>query len=406
MGRFKAILGCLVFLGLSSAAQAGETHLLWKERPLLEEEGISFNVISVEDFVSNVKGGQQTKSTWLGVLDMDMSVDTGKAGLWAGGQFYVRGVNVHGHKKPSGELVGDLQGVDGNESPRISRLQELWYQHSWQEDRLTLLGGVHDMNFEFAVSENGWLYMNSGFGLTPSIANNVAVPTYPYPALGVRVLFTLREGLSLRTGVYDGDPGDSTDHPGGPDFSWNGKGGTFVVSEAAFDYRIPWGRAGLPGTCKAGFWFHSRDIDDVSSVDDNGDPVRHRNDYGAYGIIDQMLWQEAEGQGLSAFLMGGGAPEDRNTVALHAAGGLNYTGLIPGRNQDRSGIAVTHASISGKKRKAEDLDEAETTVEGTYRIVFNDNVAVQPDIQYVMSPSADPALKNATVVMLRMEIVY
>ena len=157
---------------------------------------------------------------------------------------------------------------------------------------------------------------------------------------------------------------------------------------------------------KGGFWYHSGNFDDVSSVDDNGSPVQYEANYGGYGIIDQMLWQESEGQGLSVFLTGGVAPKNRNTVDSHLGGGINYIGLIPGRDKDQIGFAVSHASISNKKREAEGIDSGETVLEGTYRFVLNDNITLQPDIQYIIDPSADPAVKNATVVAVRFEMIY
>jgi len=157
---------------------------------------------------------------------------------------------------------------------------------------------------------------------------------------------------------------------------------------------------------KLGVWHHSKNFDDVASVDDNGDPIRHDDNYGGYGIIDQLIWREKEDQGLSVFFTGGGAPQDRNLVDFHAAGGLTYLGLIPKRDKDQAGIGVTYSSISGKMRKAQDLEGGETTVEGTYRIVINDNIALQPDFQYVINPGADRTLKNATVCSLRLEIIY
>lgn len=406
--RFSRVLFlCLLLTGFCRVAQAGEPCLLARHhRSVLEEKGISVSLASVEDFAANVKGGLQTKSTWLGLFDMGLTVETGKAGLWSDGKFYFHGANAHGHKKLSQELVGDLQGVDGLESPRVTRLIESWYEHSWQDLGLSVLGGVHDMNSEFAVSEIGCLFLNSGLGLTPSMDSNFTVSTYPNTALGTRMKWAPNERFSVMMAAYDGDPGDSTDHPHLPDFSWNGKGGTLSIAEAAWGYKLPVGENPPAGTLKAGFWHHSGNFDDVSSVDDNGDPLRHDDNYGGYGIVEQALWEETEDQGLSVFLLGGGAPDDRNTVDFHLGGGVNYTGLIPVRDKDQIGVAVSYASVSNKEREAEGLDHGETAIEGTYRFVVNDYVTAQPDFQYVINPGADLTIKNTTIAALRLEIIY
>jgi porin len=44
------------------------------------------------------------------------------------------------------------------------------------------------------------------------------------------------------------------------------------------------------------------------------------------------------------------------------------------------------------------LDPAETTIEATYSFGVNSHLSIQPDLQYVMSPSGDPAIGNALVI--------
>jgi carbohydrate-selective porin OprB len=45
---------------------------------------------------------------------------------------------------------------------------------------------------------------------------------------------------------------------------------------------------------------------------------------------------------------------------------------------------------------------AETTFEASYSFNINDRLTLQPDLQYVISPSGDPGLGNALVVGSRL----
>lgn len=405
MRRVLFFWAAVISAGFYFFTTTADAALWQKQRDMFEEKGICFNLVSTEDYITNLSGGNVRKDTWFGLLDFDMGLDTEKLGFWSGGNFFVYVSNVHGHKKPTGEYVGDMQGVNGNEAPRVSRLMELWYEQTLMSGRLSILGGIHDMNGEFVVSEYAGLFLNSAFGLTPTLANNVSVSSFPNPALGGRIKWTLSENLSILAGVYDGDPGDSSDHPHGPDTSWNGKGGTFAIGEVAWSYRF-WQKDSLLCVMKVGFWHHSDNFEDVAGLDENDMPVPHDDNYGGYGIFDQVLWQEKENQGLKAFFMAGGAPKNRNTIDMHLAWGITYTGLFPGRDEDDIGFAVTRASLSDKQKDAQGLESGETTLETTYRFVVNPQVSLQPDIQYVMDPSADPAIKNATVFSLRCEIAY
>ena len=48
----------------------------------------------------------------------------------------------------------------------------------------------------------------------------------------------------------------------------------------------------------------------------------------------------------------------------------------------------------------------ETAIELTYRIQINDNIAFQPDFQYIIHPGALRVLDNAFVGLLRFEIGF
>jgi porin len=203
----------------------------------------------------------------------------------------------------------------------------------------------------------------------------------------------------------------------------------------------------LPGSVKFGSWLHTQNVDDVLSTDGDGNPLGHRNDYGFYWVIDQMLFREKKGQGpgaffsqllkirdpdydeeaeprgLGTFFQFGTAPANRNTVSYYFGTGLNYTGLLPGRGQDVLGVAVANAFISGKLRESRDLtieafdpaseDPApgelranESALETTYRIHVNDYVSLQPDYQIVFNPSGEQNTKTAHVFTLRFEVGF
>jgi len=104
--------------------------------------------------------------------------------------------------------------------------------------RFSLLAGIHDMNSEFAYSENRILFMNSAFSLTPSMVNSVPMPTYPFPGIGTRMKWAVSDRFSILAAAYGGDPGDSTMNPHIADLTWNDKRGTFTVVETQTAYEL------------------------------------------------------------------------------------------------------------------------------------------------------------------------
>ena len=75
----------------------------------------------------------------------------------------------------------------------------------------------------------------------------------------------------------------------------------------------------------------------------------HGDNYGFYGIIDQLLWrvpnsEDPKGIGWFGRIMG--APEDRNLIDFYADTGLTFTGMIPGRPDDAFAIGFAYTGIS------------------------------------------------------------
>jgi porin len=88
---------------------------------------------------------------------------------------------------------------------------------------------------------------------------------------------------------------------------------------------------------------------------------------------------------------------------MYAGGGLNYLGLIPGRGQDEVGIAADHAVINDNLVDAGGWDNFESVIEITYKARITHCVSIQPDLQYVIHPSASANIKDAFVAGLRFE---
>ena len=70
---------------------------------------------------------------------------------------------------------------------------------------------------------------------------------------------------------------------------------------------------------------------------------------------------------------------------------MNYTGLIPGRNEDVFGLAFTTIHLTDEFKDAEQFNsDFETSSELTYIFQLNDWISLQPDIQYVFNPVLAP----------------
>jgi porin len=90
-------------------------------------------------------------------------------------------------------------------------------------------------------------------------------------------------------------------------------------------------------------------------------------------------------------------------VVLHSA--------WPGQHGSDLGLAASEARVGSgyrRQRAAAGLatDACERNVELTWRFPIGKHAAVQPDVQYVQNPSGDPAIADAWVVGMRIELYW
>ena len=92
-------------------------------------------------------------------------------------------------------------------------------------------------------------------------------------------------------------------------------------------------------------------------------------------------------------------------------GGMVFTGLLPSRTDDETGIAFAHALggagyINNTMLNSNRPEEAETNIEFTHKIMLNDYAGIQPNVQYVINPGFDRTLDNSLVAGIRLNIGF
>ncbi|MGH7972576.1 MAG: carbohydrate porin, partial [Limisphaerales bacterium] len=184
---------------------------------------------------------------------------------------------------------------------------------------------------------------------------------------------------------------------------------------------------GPPGNLKLGGYYHTDDFYDMyqgtfvafdnylASVGQPGlgmfnSASTHSGNYGAYFLADQTLWREIgkddpAQQGLTGFFRVAGAPPDRNLASFGIDGGLVYKGLIPKRDWDTFGVAVSYLQMSDDLRRAQrDLNniitsfgapapfsrlaDYEAVIELSYKAQLTAWCSLQTSVQRVFHPGA------------------
>jgi porin len=340
-------------------------------RDSLEENGITFEAVYTGEIVSNFDPGlvnNKKENIYLDNLDITLTIDTEKAGMWSGGTFFVYGLGNSG-RNPSESIIGDLQTASNIEAPNTFLLYEAWYEQQFS-NLFSILVGFHDLNSEFYVSEYSSLFLNSSLGIGAEISGNMPISIFAKTGLAVRLRIDPIDNWYIRTAAYDGDPATR---------ALNSSEGKMYIIESGISTET--------GAYKAGYWIHTADITF------NGN--NFSSDYGYYGIIDQQLFDLGEGRSTGAFVRWGAVPANRNEIISNIQFGLHMHGLIPTRNEDDFGIVYIRANTHAGN---------ETVYEFTYRAVITSWLVVQPSFQLIRNPAGDPANPTMKVGLLRFEV--
>lgn len=366
------------------------------------EQGANFEAVYTVDVISNRRGGLERGTKALDNIDLQLTLDGAKLFNRPGLTLFLYGLGNHGGKP--GEMVGDLQGSDNIEAPTTWKIYEAWAEQSW--DSASLRAGLYDLNSEFDAIDTAGLFLGSSHGIGPDISqtgqNGPSI--FPTTSFGVRLAYQPGTTGYLQAVVLDGVPGDPN-NPHGTQIEFNAGDGALLAVETGLRY--PGAAEGSLGRrYSLGAWHYTAAFDDLIDTDSGGQPVRRRNNQGLYASAEGALYHEAgdAGQGLNAFCRFGVANDDINPLSRYLGVGLVYTGLFSARSQDQFGLALAHATTGAKYQRLAAADNAESAIELSYRAGLLDWLVVQPDLQYIIDPGADPALDNALVFGTRVEI--
>jgi porin len=431
-----------VALPFAAAAQ-GDASLTGGRTGLgqaLGNAGVQLQLQEQSEVWGNLSGGLRRGVVYDGLTTASVAVDLAKLANWTGATFFVSGYQIHG-RGPSANLVGNLQLVSNLEATRDTKLYDLWLEQNLLGGRLNVRLGQEGANDEFMIADYSAVFLNASFGFPALPATDLPSggPNYPLATPFVRARYQ-SDQITLMGAVYNGDPAP----PGSGDPQRRDAGGTaFRLNDHALIFAELWyspdkattRATDLLSTYKLGAWYYSGPVADqlfdtagLSLADPAtaGVPRQHSRNYALYGIIDQILWRKPanENQGIGAFLLLMGAPDDRNFSNLAIAGGVNWKGPFEGRDADVFGVAFSYQGIGGAARRrsrdvavltgiGSSLRSNETVVEATYLYQAAPWWTLQPDIQYVINPGAGipggssrKPLKNATIVGVRTQITF
>lgn len=416
---------------------------LYDLKRALFDRGFNFRVNYTGETLGNPKGGVKRGLIYEGLLELVVDGDLEKIASMKGATFHVNAFEIHG-RGLSTCCISNYSTISSIEAAPNARLFDAWFEQKMFDGAASIRIGQLAADNEFFISDFGALFVNATFGWPTITAANLPSggPAYPLATPGVRLKISPNEQLTLLAALYNGDPSGARfsglqeiKEPAGVSFRL--KDPPLLIAEAQFKHdgdETPLGR----GTVKLGAWRHFGQYDDqrfgvdrlsLADPSSNGVPLRHRGDFGVYGVIDQMVWRFSDdpAKGVGIFARVSASPPDRSLMSFYVEGGVNFVGALEARPDDIFGLAAAYSRISPSVG-AFDRDAAfftadpflpardfELAVELAYQAQIIPGWIVQPDFQYIIHPGAgavDPIhpasgrIRDAAILGVRTVIKY
>ncbi|MCF7956578.1 MAG: carbohydrate porin [Phycisphaerae bacterium] len=376
---------------------------------IFEPVGMEVSISGIGVYNANVRGGTSThkrQGRWSGSYDLELSKDL--SGLFGSekSELYMRAEGGFDRLGIDDTSVGSFFGVNCDYIGRRSLdLVEVWYQQSFADEelkirlgKLDITGGFHCRGCPVSFDGNSYANDETTQFLNGSLVNN---PTIPFPdyGLGAIVHWTPVEYWYGSFGVVDAQA-DSRET--GFNTAFHDEDYFFYAAETGVTPHLHCANGILPGAYRVGLWYDPQPEAPVDGAKER------RDDVGGYLSCDQMLSKEIaapeDRQGLGAFFRYGYANSERNEMTGFFSGGLQYQGLLDGRDDDVTAVGFSHGTFSSKA--TDFTQDYESVLEVYYNAQLTDSINLTPSLQYVANPGGVSGVSDALVFAVRAQMSF
>lgn len=300
---------------------------------------------------------------------------------------------------PRVAAIGDP--IDDADGDHAAVVPQLWLQQSLWGRRMQIRAGYLDQ--QIALDRNAYANSEDRQFMSTLLDNNGVIVPLP-SALGATLFVDASDWLEVILSTADADV--SSFRPG-VDTAFDDFESLFGYVEIGVRPPTELGPRLLPGKYRFGLFWDPRQKPVFSR---NADQTQFRTgDAGFYLSFDQLVYREraASAEGLGLFARFGYRDPEVNVVERSWSLGLQYVGVLPGREADVLGAAMYTNRVSDDARHSGvTKGERETGCEVYYRADVLPWLAVSPDFQYIADPGGVGSVENAVIVALRVRVTF
>jgi carbohydrate-selective porin OprB len=359
--------------------------------------GLTFNFISVNDFLVNQRGGDANWSRVRGTADFDF----GKAELVPGLRFHITGLWQGGGNM--GAYIGSSANPSSLVSANTARLDSWWFEQALLNHKLYVRLGQFAGLDSYGVQPDGASYIFEPLGyaignLFP--ADYESFDPASTPAAEIRIVPSRH--FYWKGAIFSGNRNPYQDDTNG--FHFRFKDSPVVATEIGYNFE-PTSSPGVktwPGTYKLGATINPGQFSNIVTG------VQSTTNYLMYVMANQRIYRpDAESdRGLDVNFAFDWTPGEFTRNYSQVTGGLRYHGLIPHREQDTVSVGVVYTRISPALNRSYGdaglpLFGSEKAVEVNYALKIARWFTFQPVVQYYFDTGANPLGHNSVVAGFR-----
>jgi len=427
---WRTRLGLLVFVAAGAPLASAQTNTtatnspaeqatdFWTRKTLtgdwggarkdLEDKGVTLRLFYNQQFQQNFKGGLDTHNghRLSGSYDLHLLLDFGKMKLIDDAGFFMETKGTYSDGINPNK-VGALFNVnaDAGDDHAIF-VKKWWYWQKFAEKKVELRLGMLETNkdlFDVSPYAN---HEDKDFINRGSIRN----ATIPHrTGIGAFVKFQPLEWLYAQAATIDAQ---SHDRQTGFNTAFHQQDWFNGYVEAGVTPKWKSAKGPMPGDLRIGCWY---DANPKTLFTDTLDGARQAGtrlgDFGYYLGADQLIWKEKadekDAQGLGVFARYGHAHADANKITDYWSVGSSYKGLVPTRDADVMGFAVSQGILSERYGdEIHALADRETAYEWYYAYQLSPWCVISPHAQVIVNPGGDQYSNDAIVGGVRVRITF
>ncbi len=370
----------------------------WGPRKRLADDGISLSARYVLEPAANTRGYKGSGFSAVQHIDLDAVLDLGKLGVVTNGTVRITVTDRLGDGIDRTRTGSFIQSQAFYGQGKNVRFNELTYEQTFLDARLSLKGGFYPMGNDFGklpytcnFTNNG----NCGHPLGPIFGSGWRDD--PTGQWGGRVKWTDGSGWYAQAGVYDVNTLRKTAGHGF-DLGFKGTIGTFFPVEVGYAYGST--PSDYVGTYRIGAYY------DTSRVAIQGDPSQTTK--GRSGVLlqaAQQIWKPHPDtvRGIAIFAVATIADRKTGLFRTYYEAGSSWRGPFASRPSDILSISWTEANLNSRVTEAErragrDVQTHEEMWELNYGVQVRPWLLIRPGVQYVIRPGGYESRPNTIVV--------